>query len=94
MNKKTLKYLLNLINNLDGYGLLVTDNSLIKSRLKELVRDELPLVGKLEAIDELNTLIKSCEEGRDGDWDCTTDEGKEGFDAMIEGLENVKNYIQ
>lgn len=35
----------------------------------------------------INTVIKSCEEGRDGDWDVSTDEGKEGFDDMITLLE-------
>ena len=36
-----------------------------------------------EAISDINIVILSCEEGRDGDWDCSTDEGKEGFDDMI-----------
>lgn len=36
---------------------------------------------------DIQVLIKSCEEGRDGDWDCSTDEGKEGFDDMITLLE-------
>lgn len=35
----------------------------------------------------INIVIKSCEEGRDGDWDVSTDEGKEGFDDMITLLE-------
>ena len=35
----------------------------------------------------IQTVIKSCEEGRDGDWDCSTDEGKEGFNDMITLLE-------
>lgn len=37
----------------------------------------------------LKTVITSCEEGKDGRWDCSTDEGKEGFDAMIELLGTV-----
>jgi hypothetical protein len=40
--------------------------------------------------ENIDTIIKSCEQGRDGDWDCTTDEGKEGFDDMIELLEKCK----
>lgn len=35
----------------------------------------------------IGVVIKSCEEGRDGDWDVSTDEGKEGFDDMITLLE-------
>ena len=35
----------------------------------------------------INTLIKSCEEGRDGDWDVSTNEGLEGFNDMITLLE-------
>lgn len=37
---------------------------------------------------DIDTLIKSCEEGRDGDWDVSTNEGLEGFDAMITQLNN------
>lgn len=38
----------------------------------------------------INIVIKSCEEGRDGDWDCCTNEGKEGFNDMITLLEKCK----
>ena len=31
-------------------------------------------------------LIESCKEGKDGRWDVSTDEGKEGFDTMIDLL--------
>lgn len=35
----------------------------------------------------IDTVIKSCEEGRDGDWDVSTNEGLEGFNDMITLLE-------
>ena len=38
--------------------------------------------------EDIDILIKSCEEGRDGDWDVSTNEGLEGFDAMITQLNN------
>jgi hypothetical protein len=37
---------------------------------------------------DVDILVKSCEEGRDGDWDVSTNEGLEGFDAMITQLNN------
>lgn len=36
-----------------------------------------------EKLELLYTLKISCEEGIDGRWDCSTAEGKEGFEAMI-----------
>lgn len=42
----------------------------------------------------LDTVIRSCEEGKDGTWDTSTDEGKEGFDAMIDLLERVKRKLE
>lgn len=33
--------------------------------------------------DLLSTLRDSCQEGLDGTWDCSTEEGREGFDSMI-----------
>lgn len=35
-------------------------------------------------------VIRSCEEGRDGIWDCSTNEGKEGFNDMISILNDLK----
>ena len=37
----------------------------------------------------LELLIESCEEGKDGRWDCSTAEGKEGFDDMIVLLNTI-----
>ena len=38
----------------------------------------------------IDVVIESCEQGRDGDWDCSTSEGKEGFDDMITLLKKCK----
>ena len=38
----------------------------------------------------IDILIRSCEEGKSGEWDCSTDEGKEGFNDMIYMLEHLK----
>jgi hypothetical protein len=45
-------------------------------------------------ISNIKTLIASCEEGYDGRWDCSSDEGKEGFLAMITLLEEVKTEVK
>jgi hypothetical protein len=37
---------------------------------------------------DVDILVKSCEEGRDGDWDVSTNEGLEGFNDMINLLNN------
>jgi hypothetical protein len=41
-------------------------------------------------ISRIDTVITSCEQGKSGEWDCSTDEGKEGFDAMIQLLDEAK----
>jgi len=43
-----------------------------------------------EQIRLINILIASCNEGYAGTWDCTTDEGKQGFLDMITLLERLK----
>ena len=48
---------------------------------------------KKETISLIQTVIKSCEEGRDGTWDCSTDEGKEGFNDMKSLLEDAMSLI-
>lgn len=47
-----------------------------------------------EALEHLDTAILSCEEGKDGTWDCSTDEGKEGFTAIADDLEDVKSFLK
>jgi len=37
----------------------------------------------------LDTLRSSCEEGLDGTWDCSTDEGREGFNAMADNCVDI-----
>lgn len=42
----------------------------------------------------LQTVRDSCYEGEDGTWDCSTDEGKEGFLAMAEQLESLAEMFE
>lgn len=49
---------------------------------------------KKEALRLLETAVKSCEEGKSGEWDVSTDEGKEGFDDIAHDLLLVMSYIE
>ena len=42
---------------------------------------------------QIITLIDSCNEGIDGTWDCSTDEGKGGFKDMISILKNIDKIL-
>jgi hypothetical protein len=47
-----------------------------------------------EAMSNIRCVIASCEEGLDGRWDCSTEEGKEtGFPPMIELLQEVEAVL-
>ncbi len=48
----------------------------------------------LEAIDLMNTVRKSCEEGYDGTWNSATNEGKEGFNDMITLLDEAEAKLR
>jgi hypothetical protein len=39
--------------------------------------------------EDFKTVYNSCMEGLSGDWDCSTDEGREGFRDMIELLDRI-----
>jgi hypothetical protein len=41
----------------------------------------------------LETLRNSCLEGLDGTWDCSTDEGKEGFQAMADSADEIAQML-
>ncbi len=43
--------------------------------------------------DLLNILKMSCEEGLDGSWDCTSEEGRESFGDMISIIEMIQNEL-
>ena len=43
--------------------------------------------------DLLNILKMSCEEGLDGSWDCTTEEGRESFGDMISIIEIIQQEL-
>jgi hypothetical protein len=44
--------------------------------------------------DLLNVLKMSCQEGLDGDWDCSTEEGRESFGDMITIIEIIQNELK
>jgi hypothetical protein len=44
--------------------------------------------------DLLNVLKMSCQEGLDGDWDCSTQEGRESFGDMIAIIELIENKLK
>ena len=47
-----------------------------------------------DKVKEILTLLRnSCKEGEDGTWDCSTDEGKEGFLYMSEDCEEIDNLL-
>lgn len=37
-------------------------------------------------------LRDSCSEGLSGEWDCSTEEGRQGFDAMLELLDRLNKH--
>jgi hypothetical protein len=49
---------------------------------------------KAECLELIETLKKSCDEGQDGDWDCSTDEGRDGFSDMRDLLEQVQSFVE
>jgi hypothetical protein len=46
-----------------------------------------------EILEDIKSVDKSCEEGRNGSWDCTTEEGREGFSDMSTILTRVLDEI-
>ena len=44
--------------------------------------------------DLLNVLKMSCEEGLDGTWDCSSEEGKESFGDMITIIELIEDELK
>lgn len=48
----------------------------------------------LEKVKDLLTWVRnSCLEGEDGSWDCSTDEGKEGFICMADNCEDIAKEL-
>ena len=43
--------------------------------------------------DLLNILKMSCDEGLDGTWDCSSEEGRESFGDMISIIEMIQNEL-
>jgi hypothetical protein len=49
---------------------------------------------KKEKIKELLQLVRdSCLEGEDGTWDCSTEEGREGFIYMSDDCEKIAELL-
>lgn len=44
--------------------------------------------------DYLEVLFNSCVEGQTGEWDCSTQEGKEGFQDMATIIERVAGELE
>lgn len=44
--------------------------------------------------DLLNILKMSCEEGLDGSWDCSSEEGRESFGDMISIIEMIQKELK
>jgi hypothetical protein len=64
-------------------------------RSRAITKDrKLTFVDQIIVQDEIKTLMNSCVEGYDGTWDCTTDEGREGFKAMYYGLEKMAKRLK
>lgn len=59
--------------------------------LKDAVK---PFYNHELAGDLLKTVATSCQEGYDGSWDCSTDEGREGFLAMEELVNRALDLLQ
>jgi len=55
------------------------------SMLKKKYTDE-------DARQDFKALRDSCVEGKEEAWDCSTEEGKEGFDAMIELIDRLMKH--
>ena len=49
----------------------------------------------MKKVFDLLTILKmSCEEGLDGTWDCSTEEGKESFADMISLIEVIEQELK
>jgi hypothetical protein len=49
----------------------------------------------MKRVFDLLTILKmSCQEGLDGDWDCSTEEGRESFGDMISVIELIENDLK
>jgi hypothetical protein len=47
-----------------------------------------------EAMSLIRLVKKSCEEGMDESWDCSTYEGREGFQPMIDCLDEAMEKLK
>jgi hypothetical protein len=47
-----------------------------------------------KSFEAIDNVVSSCEEGQDGRWDCSSEDGKRGFGDMITVLHEAKNYLK
>ena len=45
-------------------------------------------------INLLNSLEEDCNMAISGEWDCSSNEGKEGFNSMIENIQEIRDYLK
>ncbi len=50
-------------------------------------------LSKVEVKKIFIALLNSCQEGHSGNWDCSTDEGKEGFEDMRDNLTELADHF-
>jgi len=73
----------------------IVNHLILEWEAKELAKKYRKLRRQVASIkEELQTLYNSCIEGQTGVWDCSTDEGREGFIAMAEGVEKIAKTLK
>ena len=73
----------------------LTDSYPELSALFKDKKDEQDTVSKAkkEALSLLKSLEEDCKMAISGEWDCSTDEGKEGFESMIDSIGTIEGII-
>ncbi len=73
--------------NCEDYQYIMMDGKLVD------IEDDENNTDKNKALSLLNSLEEDCNMAISGDWDCSSDEGKEGFESMINNIEIIKQII-
>jgi hypothetical protein len=72
----------------------IVNHLILEFEAKELAKKYRKLHRQVANIkDDLQTLYNSCIEGQTGDWDCSTDEGRKGLDAMTWVVEKIAKTL-
>jgi hypothetical protein len=70
-----------------------------QDKLTETIATMTAIGIKVEFVDQeslaqaVTNLRMSCKEGLVGTWDCSTEEGREGFDAMIDACDDIAKLL-